>query len=225
MSSRNRGYYYSLAKNLDPQAVAACSLKWPKGSRDYWRTEYNRISSRYQSHNIPEEKSNDVAIPKGFIMGDRLRVSTCSECPICTEFMMFGASVHSSQRLVTSQCGHTYHLKCIQQWVRISETCPCCPQSSPMVLDGCMIAGPVFLREKRKEIKIIMKRDELELQADALATLIITTGRETGDDRNANLRAAHSSARRWVRSAPSNAKGNERASILSNLLTKFLLAR
>jgi hypothetical protein len=46
--------------------------------------------------------------------------SGCQECPICYDAI---TSDTGSTRL---SCSHSFHLKCIANWIIKSETCPCC---------------------------------------------------------------------------------------------------
>ena len=43
------------------------------------------------------------------------------ECPICIQEMD-----ENGDDIVTLDCGHTFHLKCIHMWLNVNNTCPNC---------------------------------------------------------------------------------------------------
>ena len=43
------------------------------------------------------------------------------ECPICIQEMN-----ENGDDIVTLDCGHTFHLKCIHMWLNVNNTCPNC---------------------------------------------------------------------------------------------------
>ena len=58
------------------------------------------------------------------------------ECAVCLERMKIG---ERARRL--DQCGHRFHAKCVDKWLRRSETCPLCRQSLSFV-DSLVLPVP-----------------------------------------------------------------------------------
>ncbi|KAL1929807.1 hypothetical protein VTP01DRAFT_1945 [Rhizomucor pusillus] len=38
--------------------------------------------------------------------------------------------------LLTGSCGHTFHIHCIEEWIRTSENCPLCRKLWDIARDG-----------------------------------------------------------------------------------------
>lgn len=49
-----------------------------------------------------------------------LHTSPTASCPVCLD----GMSPNRQTRTLT--CGHTFHLRCLERWKRMSRTCPMC---------------------------------------------------------------------------------------------------
>ena len=47
------------------------------------------------------------------------------DCSICLEAL----NSSSEECVTTSECHHHFHLTCLNQWVRKSQTCPLCRQN------------------------------------------------------------------------------------------------
>ena len=45
---------------------------------------------------------------------------TKMDCPICHD------AINADSGITTLACSHSYHLKCITQWISDHDTCPCC---------------------------------------------------------------------------------------------------
>ena len=65
------------------------------------------------------EFDNDVLI---LVTGDL--VTTNMECPICLEEYVFNDIIN------LSNCGHTFHRHCLEEWHQKSRTCPTCQPSA-----------------------------------------------------------------------------------------------
>ena len=44
--------------------------------------------------------------------------NTTGQCPVCLDTM--------NTQVRTLSCGHTFHLRCLERWKRVSRTCPMC---------------------------------------------------------------------------------------------------
>jgi hypothetical protein len=56
-----------------------------------------------------------ICNPYFFIKPDK---NNKMECPICLD--------KNDKLWVTTRCNHRFHRDCLNEWVRISETCPIC---------------------------------------------------------------------------------------------------
>lgn len=41
------------------------------------------------------------------------------ECSICLEQI-------DERRILTTQCGHNFHISCLKKWLRMNDSCPVC---------------------------------------------------------------------------------------------------
>jgi hypothetical protein len=84
------------------------------------------------------------------------------DCPICFE------AITAATGLVTTSCGHTYHLSCISSWYSKNDpSCPCCrtaPSATEVVVRGASRSNPDE------------DEDEVELTHEQLATLLRIQG-------------------------------------------------
>ena len=62
----------------------------------------------------------------------------CTNCPICHENMSLGDDLP----IIVTECNHTFHTNCLNNWFQTAGTCPMCrgqlidrPSSPTSVLD------------------------------------------------------------------------------------------
>ena len=67
-----------------------------------------------------------------------------SSCPICTD------NITAKTGCSTLGCGHSFHLKCIGQWLQTNDTCPMCRCQT-----GEYDREPLPLTEEQEEEQIV----------------------------------------------------------------------
>lgn len=77
---------------------------------------------------MPREMFNDFAdMISSSIKGYKICSATLEfTCPIC-----FGDGESVGEPVVITECNHTYHLKCIENWKSVKNNCPLCRNVLP----------------------------------------------------------------------------------------------
>lgn len=80
------------------------------------------LRSYLNSYNQPENKDERFTIltVDEIEPGSVLSETSCSIC--CEDFY----KENENDKIATTMCQHSYHLKCITEWLKKSENCPLC---------------------------------------------------------------------------------------------------
>lgn len=84
--------------------------------------EFHRISeiAVLQTARIVEEQLKKTMLERVAMKSRVVEVEKESSCTVCLEAVKIGSSVYDID------CKHVFHKKCIENWRREKDTCPCC---------------------------------------------------------------------------------------------------
>jgi hypothetical protein len=94
-------------------------------------TTMNNYSEYYRIVNTNKEKVDSLfkteLSPKLYNKSNT--VNDCYNCTICMEDFINNKSI-----VATTKCGHTFHQKCLQNWIYKNIICPKCPNCNYLIL-------------------------------------------------------------------------------------------
>ena len=94
-------------------------------------TTMNNYSEYYRIVNTNKEKVDSLFKTElsSKIYNKNNTVNECYNCTICMEDFIDNKSI-----VVTTKCGHTFHQKCLQNWIYKNIICPKCPNCNYLIL-------------------------------------------------------------------------------------------
>ena len=65
-------------------------------------------------------KKSKFKVKKNLIVPVNYDEKEHSKCPICLDPIMY------TYALYKTNCNHTFHRSCLEKWLKVNNTCPCC---------------------------------------------------------------------------------------------------
>ena len=94
-------------------------------------TTMNNYSEYYRIVNTNKDKVDSLFKTElsSKIYNKNNTVNECYNCTICMEDFIDNKSI-----VITTKCGHTFHQKCLQNWIYKNIICPKCPNCNYLIL-------------------------------------------------------------------------------------------